>query len=256
MEKCNISDRNIEKYLFGRLEEDEETVFQQHLFACEKCSAKVQRLRRLAEAFHPETIAREEMGEAGEAGEVGEMGHIVPFVRKMRPWLAAASIALVFAIGWYAGQFSTRSEQQLADAYVQTQIESPPEYASGGSAPEKERNEFTFIAPGEGKYVFNVNEVFPEENNVIFKWSPKAPNALLLVKSDDGIWDEYSVKNADHIKINLSKYISYRSLNWILIVSESEDVMKGTIDLRKYLPPYEADVKNINEKTRHHRETK
>jgi hypothetical protein len=41
----------------------------------------------------------------------------------------------------------------------------------------------------------------------------------------------------------MSKYGEYRSLTWFLIVSESEEVMKGVIDLRKFMPPYIIDVK-------------
>ena len=226
MDKCHINDKVIEQYLFGRLEEDEETAFQQHLFACENCSAKVQRLRRLAEAFHPENIEREEKG------EIGETGRIVPFVRKISPWLAAASIVLVFVAGWFAGRYHTHVDQQLAGNVVQTQTDSLPEYASSGSATKKE---FSFISPGEGRYAYNINETFSDENNIMFKWSPKTSNALLIIKTDDGLWDEIRVKDTDHIKVNMTIYSAYRSVTWFLIVSESEEALKGVIDLRKKL---------------------
>jgi hypothetical protein len=96
--------------------------------------------------------------------------------------------------------------------------------------------EVVFKSPGEGRYTFNFNEAFPDENNVMFSWSPKTVNAVLLIKSDDKILDEITVENTSHIKLNLSKYSSHRSLAWSLIIDESEDVLKGIIDLRKYRP--------------------
>ena len=236
MEKCHITNKDIEQYLFGRLNEGEESAFQQHLLICKQCSSKVRHLRRLAESFHPETIDSEER-------EVQqEQLRIVPLARKITPWLAAASLVLAFITGWFSGRYKLHSDQQMADNAVQTQIENSSEYASSGSVAVKPKKEFTFISPGEGIYAFNINEAFSDENDIIFKWSPKAPNALLIIKTDDGLWDEVRVKNSDHIKLNLTKYSSYRSLTWFLIVSESEEVMKGQIDLRKYLPPYIIDT--------------
>jgi len=242
MKKCHITNKDIEQYLFDRLDEDEEIAFQHHLFSCEECTAKVQHLRRLTKSFHPETIVREE------AENKHDLARVVPFVRTIRPWLVAASIVLVFAVGWIAGRYNVYNDQQLADNAVQTQIENPPEYASNGSVAEKVKKEFTFLSPGEGRYLFNVNDTFSDENNMIFKWSPKASNALLIIKSDNGFWDEIKVENTDYIKVNMTKYSSYRYLTWFLIVSESEEVMKGGIDMRKYTPPYKTDVQDILEK--------
>jgi len=231
MDKCYINDKMIEQYLFGRLEDDEETAFQQHLFNCAICSAKIQRLRSLAESFRPETIAQEEK-EIEMTGEIGETARVVPFVRKMRPWFVAASIALVFAAGWMAGRYKMQHDMKYADNIMQTQTERLPEYATGESITEKSKKEFTFISPGEGKYLFNINEKNDDENEMIFKWSPTASHALLIIKTNDGLWDEIKTKDTDHIRVNLTKYSSHKSLTWFLIVSESEDVMKGTIDLR------------------------
>ena len=116
--------------------------------------------------------------------------------------------------------------------------ERTPENAGGKSASETTKKEFTFISPGEGRYHFMINEAFSDENNVMFKWSPKTAGTVLVIKTDDKVLDEIAVKNTDHIRLNLSKYSSYRTLTWYLTVSESEEVLKGIIDLRKYLPPF------------------
>ena len=228
MDKCYINDKMIEQYLFGRMEDDEETAFQQHLFNCAICSAKIQRLRSLAESFRPETIAQEER-ETEVAGVIEETARVVPFVRKMRFWLVAASIALVFAAGWMA---KTQHDMKFAGHIMQTQTERLPEYATGESVTETTKKEFTLISPGEGRYLFNINEKNDDENEMIFKWTPTASHALLLIKTNDGLWDEIRAKDTDHIRVNLTKYSSHKSLTWFLIVSESEDVMKGIIDLR------------------------
>jgi len=115
--------------------------------------------------------------------------------------------------------------------------EKPPAPAGGKTASETAKKQFAFIAPGEGSYFFSVNEVFPEDNNVIFKWTPKVADAVLLIKAADKLLDEITVKNTDHIKLNLTKYKSYKSLEWTLTVSESEEVMKGVINMRVYNPP-------------------
>ncbi len=231
MDKCHITDKDIERYLFGHMEEDEETAFQQHLLTCNKCSTKVRNLRNLAESFHPETIAREDVEEEHEPGR------IVPFVQRMRPWLVAASVALLFAAGWMGGRYSMHD--QLGDNSGLTKIETPPGYASDGTT----KKEFTLVSPGEGRYLFNINETYSDENNIIFKWSPKASNALLVIKTNTGLWDEIRVKDTNHIKLNMTKYSGQKSLTWFLIVSESEEVMKGIIDLKMYLPPYVIDEK-------------
>jgi len=105
------------------------------------------------------------------------------------------------------------------------------------SASEASKKEFTLISPGEGRYQYMFNTAFPEENNVIFKWSPKVANTVLLIKTDDKILDKITVKNTDHFSLSLAKYSSYSSLAWVLTVNESEEVMKGIIDIRKYTPP-------------------
>ena len=121
--------------------------------------------------------------------------------------------------------------------------ERKPENVVVKSVSETTKKEFTFISPGEGRYHFMINEAFSDENDVMFKWSPKTAGVVLVIKTDDKVLDEITVKNTDHIKLNLTKYSSYRSLSWLLTVSESEEAMKGMIDLRKYLPPF---VMNIN----------
>ena len=116
--------------------------------------------------------------------------------------------------------------------------ERKPENVVVKSVSETTKKEFTFISPGEGRYHFMINEAFSDENNVMFKWSPKTAGAVLVIKTDDKVLDEITVKNTDHIRLNLSKYSSCRTLTWYLTVSESEEVMKGIIDLRKYFPPF------------------
>lgn len=229
MEKCHITDEVFKQYLFGGLDEDAETVFQQHLIVCGKCFEKVRDLRRLTESFHPETIAREEMYEKR------KMARIVPLVQNIKTWVAvAASIVLIFAAGWFAGHFYLYSDVQLADNFLHTKIESAPEFASEGSISETEKNEFVFLFPSEERYLFNINQAFTNENDFTFKWSPKASNALLLITTGDGeIWDEFKIKNTDQIKINLTKYSNYHSVSWFLIVSESDKAMAGTIVFRK-----------------------
>jgi len=113
-----------------------------------------------------------------------------------------------------------------------------PELESIRSTADSEKKKFTFISPGEGRYHFMINEAFPEENIVIFKWLPKTDSAVLVIKTDDKVLDEITVKKTDHIRLNLTKYSSYPSLIWLLTVTESEEVMKGVIDLKKYFPPY------------------
>ena len=115
--------------------------------------------------------------------------------------------------------------------------EKPPAPAGSKNAPETAKKEFAFIAPGEGSNFFSVNEAFPENNNVFFKWTPKAASAALRIKTADKLLDEITVKNTDHIKLNLTKYKSYKSLDWTLTVSESKKVMEGVINLRVYNPP-------------------
>jgi len=115
--------------------------------------------------------------------------------------------------------------------------EKPSVNAGNKSTTETTKKEFAFIAPGEGRYLFVINEAFSEENNVIFKWTPKTVNTTLIIKSDDKILDEITVKNTDHIKVNLTKYSSNKSLTWFLTVSESDEVLKGIIDLRLFIPP-------------------
>jgi len=228
MEKCHITDEVIKQYMFGRHDEDEETIFQQHLIVCGKCFEKVRDLRRLAELFHPETIAREEMDEKR------EMARIVPLVQNIKTWIAvAASIVLIFSAGWFVGRFYVYNDVQLADNFLHTKTESAPEFASEGSLLEKEKNEFVFIFPGEERFLFNINQAFTNENDFTFKWSPEASNALLLITTGDcKIWDEFKVKNTDQIKINLTKYSYYHSISWFLIVSESDKAMTGTIVFR------------------------
>ena len=113
-----------------------------------------------------------------------------------------------------------------------------PDSAGNKSVSETTKKEFTFISPGEGRYQFMINEAFPEENNVMFKWLPKTDSAVLVIKTDDNVMDEITVKNTDHIRLNLTKYSSYRSLSWFLTVGEREEVLQGVIDMRKYLPPF------------------
>ena len=124
--------------------------------------------------------------------------------------------------------------------------EKKPEIASVKNAAESVKKEFAFIAPGEGRSHFMINEAFPEENNAIFKWSPKTVGAVLCIKADDKVLDEITVKNTDHISLNLTKYGSYKSVTWFLTVSESDTVMKGVIDLRKYVSPFEFNVVNCS----------
>ena len=123
--------------------------------------------------------------------------------------------------------------------------ESLPESASDKNASGAAKNTFTFISPGEGRYLYMFNEAFPEENNVIFKWSPKTADAVLLIQSGDEVLDEIRVKNTDHIKLCLSKYSAYRSLTWTLTVNDSDEVMEGSISLKKFLPPRLIDVKFV-----------
>ena len=111
-----------------------------------------------------------------------------------------------------------------------------PEYVSR-NAQENTKKEFTFNSPGEGRGTFFINEEMPEKNNVMFKWSPRIANATLLIKSGDVVLDEIVVKNTDHIKLNVTKYSSNRSLSWFLTVSENDDIIKGIIDLKVYNPP-------------------
>ena len=115
--------------------------------------------------------------------------------------------------------------------------EKPPANTSNKVASETTKKEFAFIAPGEGRYLFVINEAFSEDNNAIFKWTPKTANATLIFKSGDEVLDEITVKKTDYIKVNLTKYSSKKSLTWFLTVSESEEVFKGIIDLKTFSPP-------------------
>jgi hypothetical protein len=130
------------------------------------------------------------------------------------------SIVLVIGVG------ATQAREKLS------------EKANGKSVSETTKKEFTFISPGEGKYLFVINEALPEKNNVIFKWSPKTADIVLLIEADGEVLDKITTKNTDFYKLNLNKYSNYRSLSWVLTVSGSEEVKKGGIDLKKYLPPY------------------
>ena len=112
-----------------------------------------------------------------------------------------------------------------------------PEYLSRKNALETTNKEFSFKAPGEGRGTFFIDEAIPEKNNVMFKWSPKTTYAMLLIKCGDIVIDEIEVTKTDHIKLNLTKYSSHKSLEWFLTVNESEDVLTGIIDLRKIKPP-------------------
>jgi hypothetical protein len=105
-------------------------------------------------------------------------------------------------------------------------------------ASETTKKALTFVSPGEGRYTYNFNEAFPDNNNVIFKWSSKTANAVLLVKVGDEILDEIKVKNTDHIKLRLSNYSSHRLLSWNLTVGENEIVVNGEIVLRKFMPQF------------------
>ena len=109
---------------------------------------------------------------------------------------------------------------------------------NASSEATKKENEVVFVAPGEGRYTFNFNEDTPTQNNVMFKWSPKTADAVLLIKSGDEVLDEIQVRNTDHIKLNLAKYSAHRVLSWNLTIGDSQKEVEGEIVIRKFVPPF------------------
>jgi hypothetical protein len=116
--------------------------------------------------------------------------------------------------------------------------DSVPENTGSKNAPDTAKIEFALISPGEGRYLFFINEDMPEKNTATFKWSPKTDSAVLLVKSGDTVLEEITVKNADCIRLSLNKHSAHRTLTWSLTVGNSDAVMQGDIKLMKYRPMY------------------
>ena len=152
---------------------------------------------------------------------------------------AVLSVALILGLGLAQARETAPRKAKDKRASETASVKN----ASETACPERATNTFIFIAPGEGRYLYMFNEAFPEDNNVIFKWSPKTSGAVLLIKSGDEVLDEIRVKNTDRIKLCLSKYSSHKSLTWVLTVSESDEVMQGSINLKKFLPPLYLDVR-------------
>ncbi len=221
MKKCNITEENIRRYLFNQLTEDEETAFQKHLAGCDECSAKVSRVRKLARAFSPDAIAKEE--------EL-QVRTVLLRQRFLRPLLVAASVIALIGIGWLSAWVTFKNSGQRP--VVVSKVEDPPVYANDGTSGHGESN-FTLITPATGKYLFILDGEDHKKNEIVFKWTPKTATALLVIKSKHEILDEIRVNDTDRIKVDLNKYRDGLSVTWFLITSGSDDAKTGIIQLKK-----------------------
>lgn len=256
MKKCTGEQREtLEKYLLNQLADQEETAFQEHLQECDDCAERLRKIRQLSNTLIPGDKKRRlnrKVIPVWVYVAASLIAGVVVF-RFFIPQKPSGTMIVVApakedssAVGGRSDTCQTlfKPQQQPRESAIAENKSSPGQeqkavvedtiHIQTGTALARQyaqtdsTDRFKMIQPGKSRIDYKINAgdtVYFE-----FKWEhPDQEAAVLLIRNQGEIIDQFVTENDHSFKVDLSKYIFYQEIEWVLMVNGADNMKQGII---------------------------